>query len=322
MRSAPAARVANDKVIAGALAEGLIKGSDVPGWLAALSGGSRERADMLQVLEDRRARAARPATSGTPIATLGTSVAASAGDGRASYWGGTEPVTVASSAPATSLGAVMPWWDAAARSVTDEVEDVLDEARREGRITLAAESGFRNRLYGADADERTKILASIAQAPSGQYEPARRIPTPGDFQPAGTAGVRAATAGARPGASQAVAASLRARSAGAFVQASASGVSMPKAFGAGDLPAITASGADPNLLGLLPWQARWAGARATREQLAAMVNEYQGEFGDGLAAVHAMNGGPFYEDVRVYTAECSNWTMGAHEPGYNGPIFS
>ena len=97
---------------------------------------------------------------------------------------------------------------------------------------------------------------------------------------------------------------------------------MPKAFGAGDLPPMTASGADPNLLGLLPWQARWAGARATRGQLAAMVNEYQGEFGDGLAAVHAMNGGPFYEDVRGYTAECSNWVMGAYEPGYNGPIFS
>lgn len=93
VRSAPGARVANDEVIAAALAEGLIKESAVPGWLAGLSRRSRERADMLQVLEDRRARAARPVSSGTPIATLGTAVA------------------VKPSAPSTTPGVLPRWWD-------------------------------------------------------------------------------------------------------------------------------------------------------------------------------------------------------------------
>jgi len=316
------ARYPTGKLIAAALAEGLIGEADVPAWKSGLDGSTPRRAELLRELEGRRHRAA----ASSRIAAEGVAEVEAwrrmLGVSSLTEWAAAREGSGGSTSPTTKAPAHTPWWDPGARSVADEVEDVLDEARREGRITLAAESGYRNRLYGADAGERRKILASIAQCPSGRFEPAERIPTPGDFRPAATAGVRAAATGGRPGASQDVAASLRASAGGAFVQASASGVSMPKAFGAGDLPPMTASGADPNLLGLLPWQARWAGARATRGQLAAMVNEYQGEFGDGLAAVHAMNGGPFYEDVRVYTAECSNWVMGAYEPGYNGPIFS
>jgi len=79
---------------------------------------------------------------------------------------------------------------------------------------------------------------------------------------------------------------------------------------------------DPSLLGRLPWQARWAAAKASRPEIAEMLSEYQGAFGDDIAAVHAMSGGPFYADVQAYSAQVSNWVVGADREGYNGPVFS
>jgi len=106
------------------------------------------------------------------------------------------------------------------------------------------------------------------------------------------------------------------------VQASAAGSPVPTAFPEGDLSRLTASGVDPSLLGRLPWQARWAAAKASRPEIAEMLSEYQGAFGDDIAAVHAMSGGPFYADVQAYSAQVSNWVVGADREGYNGPVFS
>jgi len=138
--------------------------------------------------------------------------------------------------------------------------------------------------------------------------------------PAAPARVAASgTSSPRPGASQDAAAAYRQHAASSYVQASAAGSPVTTAFPEGDLPLLTASGADPALPGRLPWQARWAAARASRPDLTAMLSEYQCSFGDDMAAVHAMSGGPFYADVQACAAQVSNWIVGADREGYNGP---
>jgi len=207
----------------------------------------------------------------------------------------------------------------AANNAGDVVEDTLAAARRDGRISHASVDSYRRRLLVASGEDRSRLLGEITAGARGQFNP-EWVNEPAPI--AAAAALRASGAGARLGASHAVAASLRAQPSSGFVKASASGVVIPKAFGSSDIPPMTVSGADPNLLSLLPRQARWAGAKASRQELAGMITEYQGAFGDDLAAVHAMGGGPFYSDVQAYSAEVSHWLVGAYEPGYNGPIFS
>lgn len=71
--------------------------------------------------------------------------------------------------------------------------------------------------------------------------------------------------------------SARARVPGALAKAQRKGIE-PRLFGtAGDLPAVTASGADPAVLLGIPWPARHAAASvATHRELYALLGEFAG----------------------------------------------
>lgn len=218
-----------------------------------------------------------------------------------------------------SLGQVLPaYWQG-----EDDVEQLVAAARAEGRISAAAAPSFTARLLAAtDPAERARVTASLRSAAPGTHTPARRV-EPALPPPAPARVAASAASGARPGASQVAAAAYAQHASTSYVRAAAAGTAMPTAFPAGDLPVMTASGVEPSVVGLLPWQARWAAARAeTRGEVAAMIEEYQSAFGDDMAAVHAMSGGPFFEDVQRYSADVSNWLVGADQPGYSGPVFS
>lgn len=218
-----------------------------------------------------------------------------------------------------SLGQVLPaYWQG-----EDDVEQLVAAARAEGRISAAAAPSFTARLLAAtDPAERARVTASLRSAAPGTHTPERRV-EPALPPPAPAKVAASAAVGGRPGASQVAAAAYAQHASTSYVRAAAAGTAMPTAFPAGDLPVLTASGVEPSVLASLPWQARWAAARAeTRGEVAAMIGEYQGAFGDDMAAVHAMSGGPFHEDVQRYSADVSNWLVGADQPGYSGPVFS
>ena len=84
----------------------------------------------------------------------------------------------------------------------------------------------------------------------------------------------------------------------------------PTLFPEGDLPTITASGIPPQQLLIVPWQARPAVARASREEAAKLMAAYSGEVGAGLAEYDAMAGGPLYDDVREYARAYERWAGG------------
>ncbi len=219
-----------------------------------------------------------------------------------------------------SLGQALPaYWQG-----DDDVEQLVAAARAEGRISAAAAPSFTARLLAAtDPAERARVAASLRSAAPGTHTPARRV-EPALPPPAPAKVAASAAVGARPGASQVAAAAYAQHASTSYVRAAAAGTAMPTAFPAGDLPVMTASGVEPSVVGLLPWQARWAAARAeTRGEVAAMLEEYPpGPFGDDVAAVAAMSGGALHEDVQRYSADVSNWLVGADQPGYSGPVFS
>ena len=74
---------------------------------------------------------------------------------------------------------------------------------------------------------------------------------------------------------------------------------------------MLASGADPAVVALLPWQTQRAAARAeTVQELYGLVERYTGPNGDTLAALDAMEGGPLAIDV----ADIELAEMEAHMP--------
>lgn len=82
----------------------------------------------------------------------------------------------------------------------------------------------------------------------------------------------------------------------------------PKLFDNGDLPVMTASGVDLDLLRQVPWQARPAVACAkTHTEVHELVTRYSGELGQIQADVDALGGGPLYADVNEYENRLEEW---------------
>ena len=84
--------------------------------------------------------------------------------------------------------------------------------------------------------------------------------------------------------------------------------SAPKLFDNGDLPVMTASGIDVDLLRQVPWQARPAVARAkTYAEAHELVTKYSGELGQVQADFDAVSGGDLFGDVMEYEDRLEAW---------------
>lgn len=82
----------------------------------------------------------------------------------------------------------------------------------------------------------------------------------------------------------------------------------PKLFDSGDLPVMTASGIDVDLLRKVPWQARPALARAkTYAEAHELVSKYSGENGQIQADFDAVSGGDLFGDVAEYEDRLEAW---------------
>ncbi len=82
----------------------------------------------------------------------------------------------------------------------------------------------------------------------------------------------------------------------------------PKLFDAGDLPLMTASGVDVDVLRRVPWQARPAVARAkTHAEVYELVTKYSGDLGQAQADVDSVSGGPLFKDVAEYEDRLEEW---------------
>ncbi|MDQ3530859.1 MAG: hypothetical protein M3456_00510 [Actinomycetota bacterium] len=82
----------------------------------------------------------------------------------------------------------------------------------------------------------------------------------------------------------------------------------PKLFDNGDLPVMTASGIDVDLLRQVPWQARPAVARAkTYAEAHELVTKYSGELGQVQADFDAVSGGDLFGDVMDYEDRLEAW---------------
>ncbi len=82
----------------------------------------------------------------------------------------------------------------------------------------------------------------------------------------------------------------------------------PKLFDNGDLPVMTASGIDVDLLRKVPWQARPAVARAESYQEAhELVTKYSGANGQIQADFDAVSGGELFGDVMEYENRLEEW---------------
>ncbi len=82
----------------------------------------------------------------------------------------------------------------------------------------------------------------------------------------------------------------------------------PKLFDNGDLPVMTASGIDVDLLRQIPWQARPAVARAkTYAEAHELVTRYSGNLGQIQADFDAVSGGDLFGDVQEYEDRLEAW---------------
>jgi hypothetical protein len=82
----------------------------------------------------------------------------------------------------------------------------------------------------------------------------------------------------------------------------------PKLFDNGDLPIMTASGIDVDLLRQIPWQARPAVARAkTYAEAHELVTKYSGILGQTQADFDAVSGGDLFGDVQEYEDRLEEW---------------
>ncbi len=82
----------------------------------------------------------------------------------------------------------------------------------------------------------------------------------------------------------------------------------PKLFDNGDLPVMTASGVDVDILRKVPWQARPAVARAkTHAEVHELVTKYSGELGQIQADTDALGGGPLFSGVNEYEERLEEW---------------
>jgi len=82
----------------------------------------------------------------------------------------------------------------------------------------------------------------------------------------------------------------------------------PKLFDNGDLPVMTASGIDVDLLRQVPWQARPAVARAkTYAEAHELVTKYSGELGQIQADFDGVSGGDLFGDVMEYEDRLEAW---------------
>ncbi len=82
----------------------------------------------------------------------------------------------------------------------------------------------------------------------------------------------------------------------------------PKLFDAGDLPLMTASGVDVDVLRRVPWQARPAVARAkTHAEVYDLVTKYSGELGQAQADFDSVSGGSLFKDVAEFEERLEEW---------------
>ncbi|KIC66309.1 hypothetical protein [Pseudarthrobacter phenanthrenivorans] len=81
----------------------------------------------------------------------------------------------------------------------------------------------------------------------------------------------------------------------------------PTMWATGDLPPFTASGLDPQLLAMVPWQIRHAAAlEPDRAKVLAMVED-----GAGLESLHTEEE---HEGLRNYRERVNNWLSGKNRP--------
>jgi hypothetical protein len=222
---------------------------------------------------------------------------------------------------------------------------LLNWAISTGRIDAGARSRFASLLGGRDASEvEAALLDAQANPALGDFLP----PLPwGIGDPADSATVETATVAAaagrkvlasqgasgfegalRPGDVDARPMVAAATSSGLGAPAVASklagmigGIEMeidlgapsgppPPLFAAGgDVPLITASGVDPDLLRKLPPEARHAAAQAETRAEAFAIFEAYGGGGDGVLAaqVDALDGGPLTASLADYRARYATW---------------
>ena len=82
----------------------------------------------------------------------------------------------------------------------------------------------------------------------------------------------------------------------------------PKLFDSGDLPVMTASGIDVDLLRQIPWQARPAVARAkSYAEAHELITRYSGDNGQIQADFDAVSGGDLFGDVMEYEDRLEAW---------------